>query len=104
MAKKVKLTVLRRELYSDLVEKYSDGKSVSEKCGLFTDGQVIMIEDPNLAMPEGFCSWAWADLHREIAAMYHGADYFWSNKKGSIVACCTDGFRPVVFLIERIEE
>ena len=38
----------------------------------------------NLQMPEGFCSWAWTDIQ-------------------SMVSCCTDGLRPVVFRLERID-
>lgn len=105
MDKKVRITVLKRELYSDLVEAYSKDNIVAEKCGFYTEGQVFEIEASELnSIPAGFCSWAWADLHRDIMAMYHGADYFWAKDNGSVVACCTDGFRPVVFLIERIEE
>jgi uncharacterized repeat protein (TIGR04076 family) len=28
----------------------------------------------------------------------------WVEQKGAAIACCTDGYRPVVFKIERIEE
>ncbi|MFA9437964.1 MAG: TIGR04076 family protein, partial [Candidatus Bathyarchaeota archaeon] len=72
------------------------------KCDYFTDGQVIMV-DFNLNQPEGFCSWAWADIQRDIAHLALGGDFRWINKPGSMVSCCTDGLRPVVFKLERIE-
>jgi uncharacterized repeat protein (TIGR04076 family) len=28
----------------------------------------------------------------------------WVEQKGAAIACCTDGYRPVVFKIEWIEE
>jgi uncharacterized repeat protein (TIGR04076 family) len=33
-----------------------------------------------------------------------GADLPWMTHPGKAVTCCTDGFRPVSFLVERIEE
>ena len=44
--------------------------------------------------PEGFCSWAWGDIRPLIMAV-HGGDQV------AMVACCTDGIRPVYFKIER---
>ncbi|MFC1804030.1 TIGR04076 family protein [Thermoproteota archaeon] len=31
-------------------------------------------------------------------------NYPWLNEKGKAVACCTDGLRPVIFLLERIND
>ncbi|MBT3284553.1 TIGR04076 family protein [Candidatus Bathyarchaeota archaeon] len=56
-----------------------------------------------MAIPEGFCSWAWADIQRDVAHLALGGDFRWINKPGSMVSCCTDGLRPVVFKLERIE-
>jgi uncharacterized repeat protein (TIGR04076 family) len=55
-------------------------------------------------MPEGFCDWAWADIQRDVAVLCSGGDYPWIKLKGATVACCTDAFRPVTFLIERIND
>jgi len=57
----------------------------------------------NLQMPEGFCSWAWADIQRDVAHLALGGNFRWISKPGSMVSCCTDGLRPVVFRLERIE-
>ncbi|RLB26553.1 MAG: TIGR04076 family protein, partial [Deltaproteobacteria bacterium] len=30
--------------------------------------------------------------------------YPWLKQKGVAIACCTDGLRPVIFKLERIED
>jgi uncharacterized repeat protein (TIGR04076 family) len=88
---KGKITVLRRMANYDLIEEY-EHRTVAP-CGLFKDGQEFAVEDWGCC-PEGFCKWAWADLAKKIAL---------AEELGVVVACCTDGFRPVVFEIERSE-
>ena len=99
---KVKITVLKRDLYKDLVEEYAANKS-TPACDMFEDGQVFILDKAD--KPEDFCSWAWADLHRDIIAVNLGATYsHWINRENTIIACCTDGLRPVTFKIEGISE
>jgi uncharacterized repeat protein (TIGR04076 family) len=45
-------------------------------------------------MPEGFCGWAWADIQKLVYGMARGGQKVF-------VTCCTDGYRPVVFKLER---
>ena len=45
--------------------------------------------------PEGFCDWAWADIRTYIGLVHAGG-------MEQTVACCTDGFRPVFFKLERL--
>jgi uncharacterized repeat protein (TIGR04076 family) len=84
-----KVTVLRRMSNPDLIEAY-EHETVAP-CPRFEDGQTFVIEDWE-TLPKGFCAWAWADLGKKIAL---------AEKLGVVIACCTDGFRPVVFEIER---
>ena len=54
--------------------------------------------------PEGFCcSWAFADIQRDLVHLRLGGDYPWIKEKGAILASCTDGARPVIFKLERVE-
>jgi len=92
-----KITVLKRLSTGDIWKEYS---TMEELCPFVKEGQVFTVGE-NLAMPEGFCSWAWADIQRDIIHIALGGDYFWIKNKGTAVACCTDGLRPVVFKIER---
>ena len=106
---KIKITVLKRMANPDLIAAYAGDKVreerlVSPQCGTFTDGQEFLLSDPS-EVPDGFCAWAWADIHREILAIAGGSDLTpWIKKPGLAIACCTDGFRPVVFKVERMEE
>ena len=99
---KIRITVLQRELYQDLVDAYGS-PSMKERglprCQTFHDGQVFEIEGP-LRCPEGFCSWAWADLQRDFAMLSFGPPDIWNHQP--MLVCCTDGFRPVVFRAEHV--
>ena len=100
--KKIRITVIRRELYQDLVEAYGSPKMKEKglpRCQTYEDGQVFEIEG-SLVMPKGFCSWAWADLQRDFAMMLFGPPDYWKDQP--FLVCCTDGFRPVVFRIDHI--
>lgn len=102
---KCKITVLRRLFDQELVDLYSaenTKESPLSACTAFSDGQEFILEG-SPSMPEGFCFWAWADIQRDVAAIMFGADYPWIKQKGTIIICCSDGLRPVVFKLERIE-
>ncbi|MFR1215927.1 MAG: TIGR04076 family protein [Eggerthella lenta] len=51
-------------------------------------------------MPAGFCPWAWIDLYRSVSALSCGASYTPGSGGRVNVVCCTDGLRPVTFLLE----
>jgi len=55
-------------------------------------------------MPKGFCSWAWADIQRDVTVLALGGDFPWVKEKGVTFSSCTDGFRPVIFKLERMKE
>ena len=100
---KVKITVVKtldtREIHGD-----SDlGCSVDlpPKCPVFVEGQEFIVTQD---IPRRFCQGAWADIFRFIDVLRFGGDFPWINEEGKYLACCTDGFRPVVFLIERMDE
>ena len=96
---KVKITVAKRMSNEDLIEKY--GNKVAPLCDVMKDGQEFTSED--FAMPEGFCSWAWADIQRDVTVLGTGGGFSWVDQDGVGISCCTDGFRPVVFLLERLD-
>jgi hypothetical protein len=54
-------------------------------------------------MPAGVCSWAWADVQRDSVHPALDGDVPWMKQRGTTLACCTDGLRPVIFKLERIE-
>lgn len=102
--KKVKITVIRKEFYPELAEKYlTDGREAGE-CSLLNEGDTFIFEG-GAKMPEGFCPWAWIDIYHSVASIASGSSYTpWNNTEGQTIACCTDGIRPVVFNIEAVGE
>jgi uncharacterized repeat protein (TIGR04076 family) len=101
---KVKVTVIKktdiRDLFGDNPPAKINPKMIKPQCERFEVGQEFIME---LSCPPGFCSWAFADIQRDIIHILMGGDYPWVEEKGTAIACCTDGFRPVIFKIERIE-
>jgi len=47
--------------------------------------------------PERFFGWAWSDIEKRVWGMARGGP-------NVFVTCCTDGYRPVVFLLEKVVE
>jgi uncharacterized repeat protein (TIGR04076 family) len=100
---KCKITVVKRTINQDLVDEYlSDEREGFGLCHVYEDGQEYVIDGFPLK-PEGFCDWAWADIHRDVVAIMFGSNYPWMQRPGTIITCCTDGLRPVIFKVERIE-
>jgi uncharacterized repeat protein (TIGR04076 family) len=99
MTATVKITVLRRTRFDDLLEKY--GTHIWEPCDTFREGQELLV-GKGCMMPEGFCSWAWCDIHKYVLTLARGGN-FAGSRPGVTVACCSDGYRPVFFAIERVE-
>ena len=98
-----RITVLRRTINRDLMDDYlREGRGKSERCQVFREGQEILIEGFPLR-PDGFCDWAWADIHKDIMAVMFGGNYPWIRQPGTAITCCTDGLRPVIFKVERVE-
>ena len=96
----VKVTVVKKLTNKDLIDRY--GKNVKPQCELFNVGDEFIVKDSS--MPEGFCGWAWADIQRDVAVLALGGNFFWVKEKGIGITSCTDGFRPVIFKLERVEE
>ena len=94
----VRITVLRRTLNRQAVARYGEG--TWEPCERLSERQVFISSGAN--MPEGFCSWAWADIQKYVLVVARGGNHD-GRRPGTNVACCSDGYRPVIFAIERIE-
>lgn len=99
--KQVRITVLRKQLYRDIAEKYlTDYPDV--ECDFFREGDSFLYTG-GAEMPEGFCPWAWVDIYRSVAALSAGGTHTpWQNRDGVNIVCCLDGVRPVTFLLEAV--
>lgn len=100
--RKCKITVLKTTLYEELSEKYGQ-TAVHEKCPVFQEGQTFITTGIfGNDIPEGFCSMAWQALVMPVNVLIGGGKVLGLDEKH--IACCTDGVRPVIFLLEAIEE
>ena len=101
--KQVKITVLRKQLYSDLVRRYLTEPPEECVCDFFEEGDTFLYTG-GAEMPAGFCPWPWIDIYRSVSALSCGATYTpWQKEEGATVVCCTDGIRPVTFLLEAVD-
>ena len=104
---KVKLSVIKKECYVNLQEKYLLNPK-SGPCEIFSEGQEWIIDSNNFwHMMEGkFCAEAWDAISRYIYAGLQGGSIMknWTNDEKIMITCCNDGTRPVIFKIERIDE
>jgi len=104
---KARITVLRREVFEDLQEDYLADPN-SGPCDMFYDGQEFLVgRDSFWYMMGGqFCAEAWDAISRYVYAALQGGSIMrgWTNDEKMMIACCNDGTRPVIFIIERIDE
>ena len=103
---KGKITVLKRMANPDIADEYMKDESGADNvvpCPYLEDGQEFIIENWGI-IPDGFCSWAWMDIHKGVMLVMGGGSSPSVKHEGMMIVCCSDGFRPVVFKIERIED
>ena len=98
---KCRITVLRTMLNQDIIDQYAVPGLNLGVCSRLKEGQKFIVEHP-LAKPEGFCDWAWSDIKRDVTVTAFGGNFPWLKNEGTMITSCTDGLRPVVFLLERI--
>lgn len=100
--KKIRITALRKTIYTDLIEIYEN--PITHACPIEEGQQWISKE---ALCPQGFCESAWQNLYPYVFALAHGAnDFFdgWMKNPNTALISCNDGFRPVSFLLETMEE
>lgn len=101
---KCKITVLKVMLNKEIADEYCEPASIP--CPVFKEGQEFIYEAYGEGnKPEGFCENAWNDIYKYVMALSTKGNYTgWMKQDGTNIVCCTDGTRPVVFKLQRIEE
>ena len=100
--KKIRITVIRKVCHKDLIAKYEN--PIEHACDM-EEGQVFIAN--GWQRPEGLCESAWETMSPFVRALSHGAENFydgWMKNPRSAMISCNDGFRPVSFLIEALDE
>lgn len=100
--KKVRITAIRQAHYQDLIDRYEN--PIEHACDI-QEGQVFIAN--GWERPEGFCPSAWDSMSAFVMTLSHGGENLyngWMKNPKSAMISCNDGFRPVSFLIEALEE
>lgn len=100
--KKIRITVMRKACYQDLMEKYEN--PIEHACDM-EEGQVFIAD--GWQRPKGLCESAWESMSPFVMTLAHGGESIydgWMKNPKSVMISCNDGFRPVSFFIETIEE
>lgn len=100
--KKVRITVMKITHYDDLIKQYEN--PIEHACNMQL-GQTFICN--GWERPVGFCSSAWDTVSAFVMTLAHGGENFydgWMKNPRSAMISCNDGFRPVSFLLETIEE
>lgn len=96
-----KIKVIKKVNNLELAEEYCVAGVSACPCPAFTEGQEFITQ--NLDQPANFCTWAWDDIFKYVTLLHCRGDMSdHMNRQNTVIACCTDGIRPVVFRIEKI--
>ena len=100
--KKVKITAIRKICYPDLMAKYEN--PIQHACHV-KEGMVWISQSGE--KPEGFCGSAWESMSAFVKTLAEGGGNFydgWMKNPNSAMISCNDGFRPVSFYLEALED
>lgn len=100
--KKVQITALRKTCYPDLMAKYEN--PIEHACDV-QEGQIWIAVDGK--KPEGLCDSAWESMRFFAQQLADGGGNFydgWMQNPHSAMISCNDGFRPVSFYLEVLED
>lgn len=100
--KKVRITAVRKASYPDLSIQYEN--PIEHACDVTCDQSWI---SENAQKPDTLCDSAWESMAAFVVALANGGGNFydgWMKNPHSAMISCNDGFRPVSFYLETIEE
>jgi len=100
--RKCRITVMCKASYPDLMAKYEN--PIENACDM-QEGHVFIAN--GWKKPEGLCQSAWDSMSPFVLALSSGGQGIynnWMKNPRSAMISCNDGFRPVSFLIEALNE
>lgn len=100
--KKVKITVIRKVHYADLSAQYEN--PIEHACDMEEGHAFISVDGMK---PDGLCESAWGSMQAFVMTLACGGENFydgWMKNPRSAMISCNDGFRPVSFYIESMED
>ncbi len=100
--KKCRITVMKKTFHEALSKEFEN--PIEHACTV-SEGDVFIAN--GWQRPPGFCLSAWESMSAFVMTLAHGGENFyggWMKNPKSAMISCNDGFRPVSFLIEALEE
>ena len=100
--KAVRITVMRRACYPNLMEKYEN--PLEDPCQMREGQTWVSLKGEK---PEGLCDNAWETLAPFVKTLSEGGGNFydgWMKDPFTALLSCNDGFRPVSFYLEAMKE
>lgn len=102
MMYKVRICAVRQTEYKDLQEQFEN--QIEHACDIKVGDTFVSVDGKK---PDGLCESAWDTMKDFVFELANGGGNFydgWMKNPHSAMLSCNDGFRPVSFYIERIEE
>ena len=99
--KPVRITAMRQTVYSDLMARYEN--IIEHACDISVGQSFVSVDGKR---PEGLCESAWESMRAFVEALARGEGNFydgWMQNPYSAMISCNDGFRPVSFYLETID-
>ncbi len=100
--KSIQITAMKQVIHQDLIDRYEN--SIDHACDIQI-GQVWISD--GVHKPAVFCPSAWDSIYPFVKVLAEGGGNFydgWMKNETSAMISCNDGFRPVSFLIEVVED
>ena len=100
--KNVRITAVRKTSYPDLMAQYEN--PIEHTCDV---EEGMMWISKNGEKPLNFCVSAWDSMSAFVMTLAQGGGNFydgWMKDPYSAMISCNDGFRPVSFYIEALDE
>lgn len=100
--REVRITAVRKTEYKDLMDMYEN--PIEHACDVKVGDEFVSVDG---ARPQGFCESAWESVRPFVEKLaLGGGDFYgrWMKNPHSAMISCNDGFRPVSFYIQTIED
>jgi uncharacterized repeat protein (TIGR04076 family) len=100
--KTVKITAVKQVVHTDLINAYEN--PIKHACDIKIGDTYVSFDGKK---PENLCESAWESMEKFVVELANGGGNFydgWMKNPKSAMISCNDGFRPVSFYIEVVEE
>ena len=98
----VKITAMRQTVYRDLMAQYEN--PIEHTCDVLVGQSWISVDGQR---PQGLCESAWESMRPFVESLARGEGNFydgWMKDPFSAMISCNDGFRPVSFYLETLDQ